>query len=247
MAEPQETYPESATHGGREQAADEDGEAALREALAAHGEDIADIVEHTDELDDALTTAILIAAAADEDEVNQITASTANLVEALDGLSTEDAAALATAVGENADDLSASLDSVLELQREGQLDDLVTIAAAFSESLSPAEVEELSAMLESNGTEIVEAMDLVLELQREGHLESLVDLAKTLSGLEIDEDAAHGLNDLLGAVGEARRESEPVGLLGALRRLGGRDARAGLGYLVTVLKAQGRRLRNDDG
>jgi uncharacterized protein YjgD (DUF1641 family) len=119
----------------------------------------------------------------------------------------------------------------------------VTLATAFSGSLSPDEVEELATMLEENGTELVEALDVVLDLQREGQLGDLVDLAKTLSVLDIDEDTARGLNHLLGAVGEAQRDSEPVGLFGLVRQLGSRDARAGLGYIVAILRAQGRRLR----
>ena len=166
-----------------------------------------------------------------------------NLVEAVDGLSTEEMAALATAVGEDADDLAAALETVLALQREGHLDDLVTVATAFSESLSPSEVEELAEMVERDGPDIVAALDTVIELQREGDLNALVDLAGTLSVLEVDADTARGLNTALAALGEAERESEPVGLLGAIRQLGGRDARAGLGYLVAVLKAKGRRLR----
>jgi uncharacterized protein YjgD (DUF1641 family) len=243
MAKPRDSYPETATNGARTESTDGEGRAALEAALDRHGEQLAGVVEGTDELGDVLTTAILVAASADEAELERITDSTANLVEAVDGLSTEGAAALATDVGENADDLSATLETVLELQREGHLDDLVTVATAFSESLSPEEVEDLATMLEDSGTEVVEALDVVLDLQREGQLEDLVDLAKTLSVLEIDEDAARGLNNVLGAVGEAQRESEPVGLLGLLRQLGSRDARAGLGYLVAILRGQGRRLR----
>lgn len=244
MAEPTNSYPESATQGGREATTDGEGEAALEAALAEHGESIADAVDRTDELADLLTTAILVVANADKAELEHVTDSTANLVEAADGLTTEEAAELATTVGDSADDLSDSLATVLALQREGHLDDLVRIATAFSESLSPEEVEKLATTVEDSGTEVVEALDVVLVLQREGHLEELVDLATTLSTLDIDADAARGMNTLLGALGEAERDSQPVGPLGALRQLRTRDARAGLGYLVAILKAQGRRLRN---
>lgn len=194
MAEPRESYPETATNAARKAAGDVDGEAALREALAANGDELAAVVDSADELQDVLATAVLIVASADEAELDHVTESTANLVAAADGLSTEAAAALATDVGENADDLSAALDTVLELQREGHLDDLV-------------------------------------------------DLAKTLSALDVEPETVAGLNDVLAAVGEARRDPEPVGLLGLLGGLRSRDARAGLGYLVALLKAQGRRVR----
>ena len=99
-------------------------------------------------------------------------------------------------------------------------------------------------MLEDNGTELVAALDTVLELQREGHLDDLVETAKTLSALEIDEDAARGMNEFFGAIGEAQRDSEPVGLFGTVAALFDRDARSGLGYLISLLKAQGRRIRD---
>jgi uncharacterized protein YjgD (DUF1641 family) len=244
MANPRRSYPETATLGDGERAADgeSDGEAALREALATHGDAIAGAVERSDELAELLTTAILVVASADEDDVGHVTASAANLIEAADGLSTDGAAALATDLGEYVDDLSASLDTVLELEREGHLDDLVAVATAVTGSLSAEEVAELSATLEENGTELVEALDLVLELQREDHLEDLIGLAKTLSSLDVDENAARGLNTFLASVGEAERESDPVGLLGMLGGIRSRDARAGLGYLLALLKAQGRRL-----
>lgn len=240
MARPTDTYPETATHGSSKHRTNGEGDAALEEALSEHGEALAVAVESTDELQDALATAILIAASADEDELDHVTDSAANLVAAADGLTTDGAAALATDLGDNAEELSASLDTVVALQREGHLDDLAAVATAFAESLSAAEVEELSSMLEEDGTEVVEALDMVLELQRGGQLKDLLDLAETLSTLDVDEDAAAGLNALVGAVGEAERDSEPVGFVGFLRGLRSRDARAGLGYLLELLKALGR-------
>lgn len=195
MAEPTDAYPESATKGGRERAAGE-GEAALRAALDAHGEELAAVIERSDEAGDLLETAILMIATADEDEAEYVADSAANLVRAADGLSTEGAVALAADVGDGGEDLA-------------------------------------------------EALALVLELQREGHLEDLVDLAKTLSEIEVDADTVEGLNTVLGAVGEAERESEPVGLLGLVGGLRSRDARTGLGYLLALLRAQGRRLRRE--
>jgi len=180
MAEPTDSYPESATLGA--------------EKAATNGEDPGAAVDGTDELADILETAILVAATADDEDVAYLTDSSVNLVEAVDGLTTEEAAALATTLGDSADDVADSLEAVIELQREG-------------------------------------------------HLEDLVDLATTLSALEIDADTARGLNTVLAAVGEAERTAEPVGLLGAVGALRTADGRAGLGYLVAILKAQGRRLR----
>ncbi|ERG96133.1 DUF1641 domain-containing protein [Haloquadratum walsbyi] len=261
MAKPADEYPDSATNGAQEaitngsvdihtdsgasgqKTVDASDAAALTAAIETHGEDLAAAIEHTDQISDALTTAIIVLSTADEEEIDYITDSASNLIQAADGFSTEGSAELATELGKNADDLSESLDTVVSLQRDGQLDDLAMIATAFADSLSSEEVEELSTMLETDGAEIVNALDLVLELQREGQLKQLLDLAQTLSVLEVDEDTARGLNQLLQGVSEAQRESEPVGLFGVLRQLLGADARAGIGYFISILKSQGRRLR----
>jgi len=244
MAKPRESYPTTATHGERTDATDEEGRAALEDALAEHGEELAALVQSSDELDDALTTAILVAASADEDEVGYVTDSAANLVEAAEGISTDGAATLATELGENADELSDTLETVVALQRDGHVDDLATVATALTASLSPSEVEELATMLEEEGSDLVDALDVVLDLQRGGDLEALVDTAGTISALELDDDAVEGMNSFLGALGEAQRNTEPMGLLGAVSALRTADVWAGLGYLVTLLKAQGRRIRD---
>jgi len=243
MAKPQQSYPTSATHGESKEATDPESRERLERALAANGDELAALVRSSDELDDVLTTAILVAASADDDEVEHITDSASNLVEAADGLSTEGAASLATQLGENADELSGSLETVVDLQREGHVDDLATVATALTDSLSPEEIEELATMLEESGSDLVDALDVVLELQRDGDLQSLVDTAQKLSTLELDDDAVEGMNSFLGAIGETERQTRPMGLLGAVSALRSADARAGLGYLVTLLKAQGRRIR----
>lgn len=245
MAEPTDSYPETATNRARKNGVDGDeaGEAAIRDAVSANGEQLAAVINNSDEFENAFETAILVLASADHDELDEITDSTSNLIAAVDGLSTDGTADLATDLGENAEALSASVETVVTLQQDGHLDDLAALATAFTESLSPDDIEALSTMLSESGPELVDALDTVLELQRDGQLEALVGTAKTLSAIDIDEDAARGMNDFLGAVGEARRDSEPVGVRGTLRRLKSRDIRAGVGYLLALLKAQGRRLR----
>jgi len=243
MAKPQQSYPETATLGGHEDA-DQDGRAALERALSERGEELAALVQSSDELDEVLTTAILVAASADDDEVEHVTDAAANLVEAADGLSTDGTATLATELGENADQLSDSLETIVALQREGHVDDLAMVATALTDSLSPAELEELATMLEESGGDLVDALDVVLDLQREGDLEALVDTAQALSVLDLDPDSVAAMNSLVGALGQAQRETEPMGLLGTVSALRSADVRAGLGYLVSVLRALGRSVRH---
>jgi uncharacterized protein YjgD (DUF1641 family) len=245
MAEPTDSYPETATNRARKNGVDAngDGQAAIRDALETNGKSLAAVINNSDEFENALETAILVIASADQAELDEITDSTANLVAAVDGLSTEGTADLATDLGENADHLSASLETIVTLQQDGHLDDLVALATAFTDSLSPDEIEALSTMLSEHGPELVDAVEAVIELQRDGQLEDLMETATTLSALDIDEQAVAGMNDFLGAVGEAQRDSEPVGVLGTVRQLKSQDLRASLGYLLAVLKALGRRIR----
>jgi uncharacterized protein YjgD (DUF1641 family) len=242
MAKPQESYPTTATHGGREDT-DTAGRNALEDALSEHGGELAALVQQSDELADVLTTAILIAASADEDDVQHVTDTTANLVEAAEGLSTDGMATLATELGENADDLSDSLETVVELQRTGQLDDLARVATALTDSLSPAEIDDLATLLDESGGDLVDMLDVVLELQRAGDLEPLVETAQTLSQLDLDPDAVEGMNGLVDALGQAQWQSEPRGLVGTISALQSSDFRAGLGYVVSLLKALGRSAR----
>lgn len=127
MAKPQSSHPEDATLGGSTDETDA-GQKALEDALGKHGEELAAAIEATDELDDLLVTAILIIASADEEEVENVTESLAALVEAGDGLLTEETAELAGMLGENADELADALDLLLELQRSGDLETLLETA-----------------------------------------------------------------------------------------------------------------------
>jgi uncharacterized protein YjgD (DUF1641 family) len=241
MADPQSSYPESATNGARK-ASVGDGREAVDHAVAGQGERIAALLERSDEAEAALETAILVLASLDDREVGALTDSAGNLVAAADGLTTDGAAALAGDLGEHAEPLADTLETVVGLQEEGHLDDLVALATAFSGSLSTDERESLEAMLAEDGGELVATLESLVELQREGDLDELVATAKTLSALDLEDDAVAGLNAVLGAVGEASRGSTPVGVVGLLGGLTGRDARAGLGYLLAVLRSLGRRL-----
>lgn len=194
MAKPADSYPESATLGDEGEGTGEEAPEDLRAALAAHDEELAAAVERTDELGDLLTTAVLVAASADHEEVEHLTDRTSNLVEAADGLATDETAELAADLGDNAGELARLLETLLDLQREGHLDDLA-------------------------------------------------ELAEPLATLEIDEDTAEGLNAVLGAVGEAQRDSGPLSLSGLVSDLRSSELRAGVGYLLSLLKALGRQVQ----
>jgi uncharacterized protein YjgD (DUF1641 family) len=193
VAEPDRSVPPGATN--RESGTGGDGEAALRAALSEYGDEYAAAIEHTDELVEVLETAILVVASADDEDVEHVTDSLVALTNAADGLSTEGTVALAERIGEDGDALASMTDRLVDLERSGDLEELVALAAVAAE-------------------------------------------------LELDDEAVEGLNRVLGAVGEVERQPatarESTGVLGLLRSLGDADVRAGLGYVIAVLKAVGR-------
>ena len=85
---------------------------------------------------------------------------------------------------------------------------------------------------------------MALDLQRDGDLEALIDTAQTLSALDLDSDAVEGMNDLVAALGQAQRDSEPKGVLGTVSALRSADVRAGLGYFIGVVQALGQSVRH---
>lgn len=195
MANPQQDYPEEATKGGHDGSTGE-GEAALRAALDEHGEEIAAALDRTDEIDDLLVTAILVIASADDEEIENVTESVSALIEAGDGLATAETADLATTLGENADELSDALDLLLDLQREGDLEELLDTA----QMLTALDIDE----------------DTVRGLNR---LLGAVGAAERAA----DEDAGEGSTGLLGtlrAFGSADIRSGLRYLAGFLRALG---------------------------
>lgn len=186
----------STTEGGRgatTEDAQSPGEAALRAAIDDHGEEVAAVLERSDEATELLDTVVLMIASAEEEDVEYLANALSSLVRTADGAATEETVALAEYVGEN-------------------------------------------------GAEATETLDKLLELDRRGTLDDLLELGETLSNIDLDAESVETLNRLLASVEEAEAEAEPTGVLGAVGAVRGRDAKAGLGYVVALLRATGRRL-----
>ena len=130
MASPQTSVPDSATN--REPERPQKGEAALRAALDEYGGDLAEGVEYTDELEDVLTTAVLVLASADQDEVDTVTDTMVTLVGAAKGISGDGTVELAENVGDNAEELAEALEMIMQLKRDGHLEELVELAGTFA-------------------------------------------------------------------------------------------------------------------
>jgi uncharacterized protein YjgD (DUF1641 family) len=189
----------------------------LEAAIADNPDAVADFVRHLDAVNELLDVVALGTSALEDDMVAELAGTAATLAEAGDGLATEQTVRFAALVGENGDDLAAALETLVDLQRAGALDELVGIVDALS---------LLTAALEDG---------MVTELARTGS--RLGEVADEAS----DPAAVRGLTRLLRAVGDAETaDHDPVGTVGLLRATRDRDVRSGLGYLLALARAVGR-------
>jgi uncharacterized protein YjgD (DUF1641 family) len=189
----------------------------LEAAIAENPDAVAAFVRRLDAVNELLDVVALGTSALEDDMVAELAGTAATLAEAGDGLATEETVRLATLVGENGDELAASLETLVELQRAGTLDELVGFVDALS---------LLTAALED---------DMVVELARTGsRLGEVADEAA-------DPDAVRGLTRFVRAVGEAEAEgSDPVGPVGLVRATRDPEVQAGLGHLLALARAVGR-------
>jgi uncharacterized protein YjgD (DUF1641 family) len=190
----------------------------LERVVAENPEAVARFVERLDAVNELLDVVELGAGALEDDMVAELSRTASTLAEAGDGLATDETVRLAAAVGENGDDLAAAMETLVDLQRSGTLDDL----AALGDLVSLA-----SGALED---------DMVVELSRTGS--RLGEVADEAS----DPDTVRGTTRLLRAVGEASDPDdppEPVGAVGLVRSIRDPEVKAGLGYLLAVARAVG--------
>jgi len=167
--------------------------------------------------------------------------------EALQAAIDEHGEEVAAVIGRS-DEAAELLDTVVLMIASAEDEDVEYLADALSSLVRAADgaaTEETVALAEyvgDNGADATEALDKLLELDGQGTLDDLLELAETLSELDLDSDSVDTLNGLLGALEEAEDEAEPTGVFGAVTAVRGRDAKAGLGYLVALLRSTGRRL-----
>ncbi len=196
VADPDRTVPTGATN--REASTVGDGEAALRAALAEYGDEYAAAIEHTDELVEVLETAILVLASADDEDVEYVTDSLVALTNAADGLTTEQTATLAERVGEDGDALASITERLVELERSGDLEELIALT-------------KLAADLELDG-DTIQGMNRVfaavgeVERQPEADRQSigLLGFVRSLRNADVRAGLGYGVA-LLKALGRDRR------------------------------------------
>jgi uncharacterized protein YjgD (DUF1641 family) len=190
----------------------------LEAAIEQNPEAVAEFVEHLDAVNELLDVLSLGESALTDDMVRELSATGSTLVESADGLATEETVALAETVGQNGDDLQEALETLLALQRSGTLDELAEIAEVGS--LATAALDD----------------EMVTSLAGTGA--ALGEVAQTAA----DDDTRDGIETLLEGVGDAEREpAERVGPLGLIRGIRDPDVQYGLGYLLALAGAIGRK------
>ena len=195
----------------------------LEAAIERNPEAVAEFVEHLDAVNELLDVLSLGESALDDEMVRELSATGSTLAESADGLATEETAALAETVGENGDELREALDTLLELQRSGTLDELAELAEVGS--LATAALDD----------------EMVTSLAGTGA--ALGEVAQTAS----EDDTRGGIETLLESVGEAERKSpERVGAVGLVRGVRDPDVQYGLGYLLALAGAIGRERASEE-
>ncbi|WP_440007175.1 DUF1641 domain-containing protein [Halomicrococcus sp. SG-WS-1] len=190
----------------------------LEDAVAENPEAVADFVRRLDLVNELLDATELAVAAADDEMVSGVAATSASLAEAADGLATRETAQLSAAVGENGDDLASALETVVELERSGALDELAAVADVLP-LLSGALDDEMVASLARTGGRLGEVADAAGE-----------------------PETARGAETLLDAVGEVGRRDdspEPVGPAGLVRAMGDPEVKRGIGVVLAMVRSLG--------
>ncbi|WP_226013422.1 DUF1641 domain-containing protein [Halomicrobium salinisoli] len=196
----------------------------LAAAIEENPEAVAEFVRRLDGVNDLLDVLALGESALTDDMVRELSGTTATLAESADEIATDETVGLAGAVGDNGEELQDALESLVELQRTGTLDELIELAEVVSLATAALDDEMVRSLAATGG--------------------SLGELAETAA----DDDARGGIETLLEGVGEAEREApEQVGPVALVRAVRDPDVQYGLGYLLSLAAALGRAQSADAG
>ncbi len=191
-------------------------ESDLEAAIAENPEAVAAFVQRLDAVNELLDLLDLGESAMSDEMVRSLSDTGSTLAESADGLATAETAELADTIGANGAALQEALESLLELQESGALDDIVELAGVLS-LVSSALDDEMVRSLSGTGS-------------------ALGEVAQTAT----DDAVQDGLETVLTGVGTAEREApSDVGTRGLVSQLRDNDMKRGLAYLLTLAEAIG--------
>ncbi|MFC5277634.1 DUF1641 domain-containing protein [Halorubrum rubrum] len=189
----------------------------LEAIVAENPEAVAAFIDRLDAVNDLLDVLALGEAALTDEMVADLADTASTLAESADGLATAETVALAETVGEDGDELREAMETLIELQRSGTLDELAELGQVGS--LATAALDDgMVRSLAGTGAALGEVADAAA-----------------------DDDVREGTKTLLEGLGSAQR-SEPskVGAVGLVRGLRDPEIQYGLGYVLALSKAIGR-------
>ncbi|ATW89571.1 uncharacterized protein YjgD (DUF1641 family) [Halohasta litchfieldiae] len=204
-----------------------DGEAVeatdLEAAIAENPEAVADFIERLDAVNELLDVVDLGTSAMTDEMVVELSGTAETLAASADGIATDETVGLAESVGENGGELQEALDTLVDLQRSGTLDELAELGDVVSLGTS-AMTDEMVRSLAGTGS-------------------SLGELADTAA----QDDTRDGLTAMLNSVSAAEQaETVAIGPVGLMKAVRDPEIQHGLGYLLAIAKALGQQQSTDD-
>lgn len=198
-------------------AAEQAGRDPLEAAIAEDPEAVAAFVRRLDAVNELLDVVALGEAALTDEMAAELADTGSTLAESADGLATDETVALAEGVGANGAELREAMETLVELQRSGTLDELAEVAAVGSLATAALD-DEMVRTLAATGSSLGEVADAAAA-----------------------PETRDGLETVLQGLGEAEQQpAEAVGLVGLLRAIRDPEIQQGLGYLLAVARSIGR-------
>jgi len=194
----------------------------LEAAIAENPEAVADFIERLDAVNELLDVVDLGTSAMTDEMVVELSGTAETLAASADGIATEETVGLAESVGENGRELQEALDTLVELQQSGTLDELAELGDVVSLGTA-AMTDEMVRSLAGTGS-------------------SLGELADTAA----QEETRDGLTAMLNSVSAAEQaETVAVGPVGLMKAIRDPEIQHGLGYLLAIAKALGQQQSTD--
>lgn len=196
----------------------EDESAAIENAMSTMLE-----LEQSGTLDDlaqAANAVSLMADALDDEMVVSLMGMGSTLAEAGDGMATDGTVRMAESVGENADELNDALEKMVELERDGTLDDLLQASNAISLAADALDDEMIVSMMSMVG-DLGQAADGAAQTNAIRTFQAMTDALDEASDFEA---------------------AEPVGMLGMVSKMRDPEVQQGIGFLLAIAKAFGHQI-----
>jgi len=194
----------------------------LEAAIAENPEAVADFVRRLDAVNELLDVVDLGTSAMTDEMVVELAGTGERLAASADGIATDETVALAESVGENGAELQEALDTLVELQRSGTLDELAELGDVVSLGTS-AMTDEMVRSLAGTGSSLGELADTAAKDGTRGGLTAL------LNSVDAAENA----------------ETSSVGMVGLMKAIRDPEIQQGLGYLLAIAKALGQQQSTD--